>query len=93
MMDVDILRIFRPMSSAKKVPAVAPELSRLQVTTRSSEQESVLHLMVREAVATPTCGSSIKQLLREYTYPPERHDQAVAMVLKQAKALADSWTR
>jgi type I restriction enzyme R subunit len=34
----------------------------------------------------------IKRLLRKYKYPPEGQEQAVAMVLKQAEALADSWS-
>jgi type I restriction enzyme R subunit len=34
----------------------------------------------------------IKRLLRKYKYPPEGQEEAVAMVLKQAEALADSWT-
>jgi type I restriction enzyme R subunit len=34
----------------------------------------------------------IKRLLRKYKYPPEGQEAAVAMVLKQAEALADSWS-
>jgi len=34
----------------------------------------------------------IKRLLRKYKYPPEGQEEAVAMVLKQAKALADAWS-
>jgi type I restriction enzyme R subunit len=34
----------------------------------------------------------IRRLLRKYKYPPEGQEEAVAMVLKQAEALADSWT-
>jgi type I restriction enzyme R subunit len=34
----------------------------------------------------------IKQLLRKYKYPPEGQEAAVALVLKQAEALADDWT-
>ncbi len=35
----------------------------------------------------------IKRLLRKYKYPPEGQDAATAMVLKQAEALADAWSR
>jgi type I restriction enzyme R subunit len=35
----------------------------------------------------------IKRLLRKYKYPPEGQEAAVAMVLKQAEALADAWSR
>ena len=34
----------------------------------------------------------IRRLLRKYKYPPEGQENAVVMVLKQAEALADSWT-
>jgi len=34
----------------------------------------------------------IKQLLRKYKYPPEGLEAAIALVLKQAEALADEWT-
>ena len=35
----------------------------------------------------------IKRLLRKYKYPPEGQEEATAMVLKQAEALADSWSK
>ena len=34
----------------------------------------------------------IRQLLRKYKYPPEGQEDAIALVLKQAEALADDWT-
>lgn len=34
----------------------------------------------------------IKRLLRKYKYPPEGQEDAVARVIEQAEALADSWT-
>jgi type I restriction enzyme R subunit len=34
----------------------------------------------------------VKRLLRKYRYPPEGQDDAVAMVLLQAEALADAWS-
>ena len=34
----------------------------------------------------------IKRLLRKYKYPPEGQEAAVDMVLKQAEALADTWS-
>ena len=34
----------------------------------------------------------IRQLLRKYKYPPERCEEAIALVLKQAETLADDWT-
>jgi len=35
----------------------------------------------------------IKRLLRKYKYPPEGQEEAVALVLQQAEALADEWNR
>lgn len=34
----------------------------------------------------------IKRLLRKYKYPPDGQEEAVALVLKQAEALAESWS-
>ena len=34
----------------------------------------------------------IRQLLRKYKYPPDGQEDAIALVLKQAEALADDWT-
>jgi type I restriction enzyme R subunit len=34
----------------------------------------------------------IRQLLRKYKYPPEGQEEALALVLQQAEALADEWT-
>jgi type I restriction enzyme R subunit len=34
----------------------------------------------------------IKRLLRKYKYPPEGQEEAVALVLQQAEALADAWS-
>ena len=34
----------------------------------------------------------IKRLLRKYKYPPAGQEAAVARVIEQAEALADSWT-
>jgi type I restriction enzyme, R subunit len=34
----------------------------------------------------------IRQLLRKYKYPPEGQEEALALVLAQAQALADDWT-
>ncbi len=34
----------------------------------------------------------IKRLLRKYKYPPKGQEEAVALVLQQAEALADSWS-
>jgi type I restriction enzyme R subunit len=35
----------------------------------------------------------IKRLLRKYKYPPEGQEAATVLVLKQAEALADEWSR
>ena len=33
----------------------------------------------------------VKRILRKYKYPPDQEDAAVALVLQQAKALAEAW--
>ena len=33
----------------------------------------------------------IKRLLRKYKYPPEKTDEAIALVLEQAETLSESW--
>jgi type I restriction enzyme R subunit len=35
----------------------------------------------------------IRQLLRKYKHPPEGQEAAIGLVLKQAEALADAWSR
>jgi len=35
----------------------------------------------------------IKRLLRKYKYPPDGQEEATALVLKQAEALADAWSQ
>jgi type I restriction enzyme, R subunit len=35
----------------------------------------------------------IKRLLRKYKYPPEGQEEAVTLVLQQAEALADDWSK
>ena len=47
---------------------------------------------VREAVRAKM-RIVVKQLLLTYKYAPEGQDEAGVMVLKQAEALANSWTR
>ena len=34
----------------------------------------------------------IRRLLRKYKYPPDRRDDAVALILKQAETLSESWS-
>jgi len=34
----------------------------------------------------------IKRLLRKYEYPPDKRDEAVALVLRQAETLSENWT-
>jgi len=34
----------------------------------------------------------IKRLLRKYKYPSEGHEEAVALILHQAEALAGAWS-
>ena len=34
----------------------------------------------------------IRQLLRKYKYPPEGCEDAIALVLQQAEALAEEWS-
>lgn len=34
----------------------------------------------------------IRRLLRKFKYPPDGYEEATALVLKQAEALANSWT-
>ncbi|MCM2348639.1 MAG: type I restriction endonuclease subunit R [Bacteriovoracaceae bacterium] len=35
----------------------------------------------------------IKRLLRKYKYPPEKTDEAIALVLQQAETLSESWVK
>ena len=34
----------------------------------------------------------VKRILRKYKYPPDEQDEAVGLVLQQARALGEAWT-
>ena len=46
---------------------------------------------VRESVRAKL-RNLIRRLLRRYKYPPDEAKEAVELVMKQAEALAESWT-
>ena len=54
-------------------------------------QNTSVEWQVRESVQAKM-RLLIKRLLRKYKYPPEGQYEAVARVLEQAEALADSWS-
>ncbi len=60
--------------------------------TQKLRSSTTVDWQVRDAVRAKM-RILIRQLLRKYKYPPEGYDDAVAMVLKQAEALADFWSR
>ena len=67
----------------KKIAHELTENLRKNLSVDWSERESVrasLRLMV-------------KRILRKYKYPPDMQDAAVELVLQQAQALGESWTR
>jgi type I restriction enzyme R subunit len=33
----------------------------------------------------------LKRVLKKYKYPPDQHDAAVQLILKQAQALGEAW--
>ena len=46
---------------------------------------------VRESVRAKL-RNLIRRLLRKYKYPPDEAKEAIELVMKQAEALAESWT-
>ena len=60
--------------------------------TEKLRASTTVDWQVREAVRAKM-RILIKQLLRKYEHPPEGQKDAVELVLNQAEALADSWTR
>lgn len=45
----------------------------------------------RESVRA-TIRIKIKRLLRVHKYPPDKTDEAIALILKQAETLSEKWT-
>ena len=65
----------------KKIAHELTEQLRRTVTVDWAKRESV-----RSSIRI-----KIKRLLRKYKYPPEKTDEAIALVLKQAETLSESW--
>ena len=59
--------------------------------TAKLRESTTVDWQVRESVRAKM-RLLIKRLLRKYKYPPEGQEAAVDMVLKQAEALADTWS-
>jgi type I restriction enzyme R subunit len=59
--------------------------------TNKLRSSTTVDWQVRDAVRAKM-RILIRQLLRKYKYPPEGQEAAIAMVLKQAEALADAWS-
>ena len=59
--------------------------------TEKLRQSTSVDWQVRDSVRAQM-RLLIKRLLRKYKYPPEGQEEAVALVLLQAEALADAWT-
>jgi type I restriction enzyme R subunit len=59
--------------------------------TEKLRSSTTVDWQVRDAVRAKM-RILIRQLLRKYKYPPEGQEEAIVMVLKQAEALADSWS-
>ena len=65
----------------KKIAHELTEQLRRTVTVDWAKRESV-----RSSIRI-----KIKKLLRKYKYPPEKTNEAIALVLKQAETLSESW--
>ncbi len=59
--------------------------------TEKLRQSTSVDWQVRDSVRAQM-RLLIKRLLRKYKYPPEGQEEAVALVLQQAEALADAWS-
>lgn len=59
--------------------------------TEKLRESTTVDWQVRESVRAKM-RLLIKRQLRKYKYPPEGQEEAVALVLEQAEALADGWT-
>jgi type I restriction enzyme R subunit len=67
-------------------------LKRLAVElTEKLRSSTTVDWQVRESVRA-SMRLMIKRLLRKYKYPPEGQEEATALVLKQAEALAEGWS-
>ena len=60
--------------------------------TEKLRNSTTVDWQVRESVRAKM-RILIKRLLRKFKYPPEGQEEAVALVLKQAEVLAETWAR
>jgi type I restriction enzyme R subunit len=60
--------------------------------TEKLRSSTTVDWQVRESVRA-SMRLQIKRLLRKYKYAPEGQEEATALVLKQAEALAEEWSR
>jgi type I restriction enzyme R subunit len=58
--------------------------------TESLRKNVSIDWSVREGVRA-RLRLMVKRILRKYKYPPDKQDEAVALVLKQAEALSEAW--
>jgi type I restriction enzyme R subunit len=59
--------------------------------TQKLRSSTTVDWQVRDSVRA-SMRLMIKRLLRKYKYPPEGQEEATALVLKQAEALAETWS-
>ncbi len=59
--------------------------------TEKQRTSTTVDWQFRESVRA-SMRNHIRRLLRKYKYPPEGCEEAIALVLKQAEALADDRT-
>jgi len=59
--------------------------------TEKLRSSTTVDWQVRESVRA-SMRLQIKRLLRKYKYPPEGQEEATALVLQQAEALAEAWS-
>ncbi|HEY5894387.1 MAG TPA: type I restriction enzyme endonuclease domain-containing protein [Chthoniobacterales bacterium] len=60
--------------------------------TEKLRSSTTVDWQVRDSVRA-SMRLMIKRLSRKYKYPPEGQEEATALVLKQAEALADAWSK
>jgi type I restriction enzyme R subunit len=94
-LNADEVAFYDALAERPEVLKTMGDLTLKKLATELTEQlrqSTMVDWQVRDSVRAKM-RLLIKRLLRKYKYPPEGQEEAVALVLQQAEALADEWNK
>jgi len=94
-LNADEVAFYDALAERPEVLKTMGDLTLKKLATELTEQlrsSTMVDWQVRDSVRAKM-RLLIKRLLRKYKYPPAGQEEAVALVLQQAEALADEWNK